>query len=514
MPIHKLSSGRAVTERRHVALRAVGCVLRHTGRGVVLLAMVLAAASVSPIAAVPSAASAPLGAFSGNVPVTAAWAAQSLPAPHPPGLPPGIPENSPRLTPVVRAVNAVAPAVVNITTARVVERTFNPFPGLMDDEVAREMFPGLPAQRQTRRSLGSGVIINPDGGHQGIILTNAHVIAGATGIAVQLLDGRSLDAELLGSDTDFDIAVLRVPGARNLPAVKMATSSDLMPGETVIAIGNPFGFAHTVTTGVVSAIGRSIRVEQGMITDLIQTDTAINPGNSGGPLLNIMGELIGVNTAIYAKGEGIGFAIPVDKARRVVEELLGQGRVDPVWLGVQGQDIDRRTAAWLGLGRVSGMLVTDVRQGTPAAGAGLRPGDVLVSVNGNSIDDKDAYIMLLRNYTHRDTLEVGILREGRTATLRMTPAVFTQETAERLAERRWGLRVREAQGGVRIDAVLPNSPAIRLVLAPGDMLRQVGGVRVNALRDFVQAFARHRLAGKVTLLVQRRGNGYYVVLAV
>ena len=513
MSMHRDSRRRAaVAHAVQAGRRAVRRVARHGILAVALAALpfhvsALAAESPPP----PLLADQPVSSQPGRAAIT-------VPTPRSPALPAGIPENSPRLTPVVRAVSAVAPAVVNITTARVVERNFNPFPGLMDDESAREMFPSLPTQRQTRRSLGSGVIINPDGGHPGIVLTNAHVIAGATGIAVHLLDGRSLDAELLGSDTDFDIAVLRVPGAQNLPAVKMATSADLMPGETVIAIGNPFGFAHTVTTGVVSALGRSIKVEQGMITDLVQTDAAINPGNSGGPLLNIMGELIGINTAVYAKGEGIGFAIPVDKARRVVEELLGQGRVDPVWLGVMGQDIDQRTAAWLGLKRASGMLVTDVQQGTPAEKAGLRAGDVLVSINGNPIEDKDAYIMLLRNYTHRDALEVGILREGKTATLRMTPAVLTQETAERLAERRWGLRVQEAgdarAGGVRINAVLPNSPAARLGLSPGDVVRQVGGVRVNSTRDFAQAFARHRLAGKVTLLIQRAGKGYYVSLAV
>ncbi len=280
MSIHDMLRGRAA-KGAALALATIA-----------LVTIALTAASVAFPA--PLAADQPVSSQPGRPAIT-------VPTPRAPGLPPGIPpsipNDSPRLTPVVRAVNAVAPAVVNITTARVVERNFNPFPGLMDDEAAREMFPGLPTQRQTRRSLGSGVIINPDGGHPGIVLTNAHVIAGATGIAVHLLDGRSLDAELLGSDTDFDIAVLRVPGAQNLPAVKMATSSDLMPGETVIAIGNPFGFAHTVTTGVVSALGRSIKVEQGMITDLIQTDTAINPGNSGGPLLNIMGELIGINRA-------------------------------------------------------------------------------------------------------------------------------------------------------------------------------------------------------------------------
>ncbi|WP_245590818.1 trypsin-like peptidase domain-containing protein [Nitratidesulfovibrio termitidis] len=526
MFMHGLLSRRTATPRRAAHAGCLVLIARIAGRATLALTALAVAIAFAPLPhAFPLSPRPALAVESRPAPLQAdqpvssqpGRAAITVPTPRSPSLPPGIPDNSPRLTPVVRAVSAVAPAVVNITTARVVERNFNPFPGLMDDEAAREMFPSLPTQRQTRRSLGSGVIINPDGGHTGIVLTNAHVIAGATGIAVHLLDGRSLDAELLGADTDFDIAVLRVPGAQNLPAVKMATSSDLMPGETVIAIGNPFGFAHTVTTGVVSALGRSIKVEQGMITDLIQTDAAINPGNSGGPLLNIMGELIGINTAVYAKGEGIGFAIPVDKARRVVEELLGQGRVDPVWLGVLGQDIDQRTAAWLGLKRASGMLVTEVQQDTPAAKAGLRAGDVLVSLNGNPVEDKDAYIMLLRNYTHRDTLEVGLLREGRTTTLRMTPAVFTQDMAERLSERRWGLRVQEAQdqrtGGVRINAVLPSSPAARLGLAPGDVVRQVGSVRVGNTRDFAQAFARYRLAGKVTLLIQRGGKGYYVSLA-
>ncbi len=526
MFMHGLLSRRTATPRRAAHAGCLVLIAGIAGRATLALTALAVAIAFTPLPlAFPLSLRAALAAESRPAPLQAdqpvssqpGRAAITVPTPRSPSLPPGIPDNSPRLTPVVRAVSAVAPAVVNITTARVVERNFNPFPGLMDDEAAREMFPSLPTQRQTRRSLGSGVIINPDGGHPGIVLTNAHVIAGATGIAVHLLDGRSLDAELLGADTDFDIAVLRVPGAQNLPAVKMATSSDLMPGETVIAIGNPFGFAHTVTTGVVSALGRSIKVEQGMITDLIQTDAAINPGNSGGPLLNIMGELIGINTAVYAKGEGIGFAIPVDKARRVVEELLGQGRVDPVWLGVLGQDIDQRTAAWLGLKRASGMLVTEVQQDTPAAKAGLRAGDVLVSLNGNPVEDKDAYIMLLRNYTHRDTLEVGLLREGRTTTLRMSPAVFTQDMAERLSERRWGLRVQEAQdqrtGGVRINAVLPSSPAARLGLAPGDVVRQVGSVRVGNTRDFAQAFARYRLAGKVTLLIQRGGKGYYVSLA-
>ena len=198
--------------------------------------------------------------------------------------------SSPRMTPVVKAVSQVAPAVVNITSTLIERRPATPF----------DAFFGMPNQPYRSESVGSGVII--DGG-EGLVLTNAHVVNGATSISVRLLDGRSFSADVVGAEPDFDIAVLRLDGAKNLPAVRMAESTDLMPGETVIAIGNPFGFSHTVTTGVISALDRTIQAEDGMFTDLIQTDAAINPGNSGGPLLNILGELIGINTAIDARGE-------------------------------------------------------------------------------------------------------------------------------------------------------------------------------------------------------------------
>lgn len=421
----------------------------------------------------------------------------------------GVDPTSPRMTPVVRAVQAVAPAVVNITTARVEERRVNPMPGFFDEEMLEQLAPNLPRQRVTSRSLGSGVIID---GERRLVLTNAHVIAGATSIAVRLLDGRSFTAELVGADPDFDLAVLRLAGSERLPAAPMGHSADLMPGETVLAIGNPFGFSHTVTTGVVSALNRTIRSNDGLFTDLIQTDAAINPGNSGGPLLNILGELIGINTAVYAKGEGIGFAIPIDKARDVVEELLGQGRVSPVWLGLSGQNLDPRTAGVLGLGRVTGLLVTEVFAGGPAATVGLVPGDVILSINGHEVSGREDYLALVGNYTHKDVLQLVILRDGKERELRVAPAVFGRADAERLAAGRWGVVLQPVRDGLRIVEVRPGSPSASLGLAPGDVLRAIGARKVANMDDFVVAFRRYQLNAQVMVQVQRGARLYHARL--
>jgi S1-C subfamily serine protease len=291
----------------------------------------------------------------------------------------------------------------------------------------------------------------------------------------------------------------------------MADSSDMMPGETVIAIGNPFGFGHTVTTGVVSALQRSIQTRQGVFTDLIQTDAAINPGNSGGPLINIAGELVGVNTAIQANAEGIGFAIPVNKARRVVDELLSSGRVRPVWLGVEGQDIDQRTGAWLGLRGTGGMLVTRVYAGTPAQKAGIQPGDVILRMENDTVQDKDHYLQLLRNHTRGRQLGLQIFRQGELRRTAVVPVALGAQDALSMAAMRWGMRVRDARGqGVVIESVRPDSPAGRLGLQAGDAILQVGGLRTGSLQDFAEAFVRYRLSGAVLLVAARGGRAAYV----
>ncbi|WP_165070649.1 trypsin-like peptidase domain-containing protein [Desulfovibrio sp. ZJ200] len=421
--------------------------------------------------------------------------------------------DSPRMTPVVRAVQAVAPAVVNITSTHVIEgrrlssleRFFGPgfgpgFPGF-------DGFPGRQARRQKRVSLGSGVIVD---GQKGLVLTNAHVIAGGDEVMVHLLDGREFPATVKGAEPDFDIAVLEIRGARQLPAVRLGDSGDILPGETVIAIGNPFGFTHTVTTGVVSALGRTIRNEGGLFTDLIQTDAAINPGNSGGPLLNIEGGLIGINTAVDARAEGIGFAIPINKARRVMEDLMGRGRVAPLWLGIAAEDLDSRMAMALGRREARGLLVSTVFEGTPAARAGIAPGDIIESINAAPVRDRRDYINVLRNQTGGETLRVALRRGEKSLTLNLTPAPFDDERARALMERRWGLTLGPGSRGLVIQSVRRDGPAA--FLRKGDVIAAVGATRVDTLQDLLQAFRRERLAGQVLLQIVRDGRGYYARL--
>ncbi len=416
-----------------------------------------------------------------------------------------------RMTPVVRTVKTVAPAVVNIHTARIVEQEINPFGTLFDDRLFRHFFGDQDLTRRfEQRSLGSGVII--DGG-KNLVLTNAHVIEGASTIRVRLLDGRQFDGELVGSDPDFDLAVLHLKDARDLPQVAMGDSSDMMIGETVIAIGNPFGFGNTVTTGVVSAMGRTIETKQGTFTDFIQTDAAINPGNSGGPLMNLAGELVGINTAIYAEAEGIGFAIPIDKARRVVEELVSLGRVQAVWLGLEGQDVDERIAGYLDLPENRGMVVTQVHE--PAVDrAGIRPGDVIMAVGSVEIEDRGHYLRVLRNFTLGQEVRLDVVGQGgrRTVSVKLQP--FTDEKALDMADRRWGMTVEARGRDLVVARVRAGSPAQQLGLKAGDVLVKVAGNPQASVTDFARAFKRYRMANTVMLLVARDGRGYHVRLRV
>lgn len=414
-----------------------------------------------------------------------------------------------RRTPVVRAVERVSPAVVNITAVSETTTSAFPFP---NDAIGRwfEMFNNLPKRKQQRNSLGSGVIID---GERALVLTNAHVVAGADSIKVRLNDARTFDAELLGANLDFDLAVLRLKKARRLPEVPMGRSDDILIGETVVAIGNPYGFSHTVTTGVISALNRSIRTKRGAMGNFIQTDAAINPGNSGGPLLNLNGELIGVNTAIFAKGEGIGFAIPINKARVVVEELLTTGTVAPVWLGVSGQDIDQGTAHYFSLPSLNGLLVAEVYEDTPAAGAGLRPGDVLLTLNGNRILDRDDYLLKMRGLTRKETIRLEVFRQGKRISVELRPQAVDRDMALKLSQRLWGLSLsRSNSGGVRVSAVEKGSPAAKLGIKRGDVIHRIGNVGLRGMDDVVRAVLMNRLQATVFLNVRRGGKLYHVPL--
>ena len=269
---------------------------------------------------------------------------------------------------VTSAVASVAPSVVNV-----------------DVSFGRD---ASGERRRQRSGSGSGFVFAADG----LILTNSHVVSGGTRVKVTLLDGRSMDADVLGDDPDTDLAVLRV-SASDLVAAPFGDSSVLVPGQLAIAIGNPFGFQHTVTAGVTSALGRSLRASNGrLIENLIQTDAALNPGNSGGPLVTGAGEVVGINTAVIAGGQGIAFAVPVNTARHVISALLRDGRVRRAVLGVSAQTvpIHRRFVHHYRLTRDSGVLVTEVVPTSPAAAANIQAGDVLIHFDGTptaSVDD-------------------------------------------------------------------------------------------------------------------------------
>lgn len=412
-----------------------------------------------------------------------------------------------RNTPVVRVVNQASAAVVNITSTSVQGRSLSPLEQFFGDFGMR-----IPQRQRKRVSLGSGVIVD---GRKGLVLTNSHVVQSGTDIQVRLKDGREFKARLRGADPDFDLAVLELEGAKTLPSLSMGDSSDVLPGETVIAIGNPYGFSHTVTTGVVSALGRTIRSESGVFTDLIQTDAAINPGNSGGPLINLDGSLIGINTAIYGKGWGLGFAIPINKARQVMQRLLEGRAASPLWLGLQAEDMDQRLAMEFGLPAMHGIVVSGIYKNSPAARAGLEPGDILLAINGSEIKSRRDYLYLLRNQLEgtKLTLEVaGLHAPDKVRRITITPQVFTDKMALDVLEKRWGFTVKESRRGLVVDTVEARGPAS--FLRRGDMLRGVSGVEVSDAQSLAAAFREERLSGSVLLLIERQGRGYYARLQV
>ncbi|CAO0821491.1 exported hypothetical protein [Desulfarculales bacterium] len=288
-------------------------------------------------------------------------------------LTPALADHNSRVTPVVRVVQDAGPGIVNISTkTRVKARLFRSGDEAMDS-FFEEFF--QPMQRE-QSSLGSGFILD---GKRGLIVTNGHVVSAASEITVQLADKRIFAAQVVGVDPQSDLAVLRITPKGSLPQLNLGDSEQIMIGEEAIAIGNPFGLSHTVTVGVVSALGRKVRTSGNQwMQDLIQIDASINPGNSGGPLLNADGEVIGINTAIVQQAQGIGFAIPVNRVRRVVEDLVRYGEVVPAWLGLELQDLTPRLAQHFGLAEARGVLVVEVMESSPSAEAGLA-GQVLTS---------------------------------------------------------------------------------------------------------------------------------------
>ncbi|QQP94151.1 Do family serine endopeptidase [Lysobacter enzymogenes] len=412
----------------------------------------------------------------------------------------------PSLAPMLQKVT---PAVVSVHTKQTV-RIRNPF---ANDPIFRRMFPNIPQER-INESLGSGVIIDAKNGY---VLTNHHVIEGADEVSVTLADGRTVKADFIGSDPDTDVALMRIP-AQNLSAISLADSDALRVGDFVVAVGNPFGIGQTVTSGIVSAVGRSGLRGLGY-QNFIQTDASINPGNSGGALVNLNGELVGINTASFnpqgsmAGNIGLGFAIPVNLARNIKDQLIANnGVVRRGTLGLESQDVTPQLAAALKLAEPRGALVSRVFAGSAAAAAGLRAGDVILAANGQRVDGRDA----LRNFEGLQSIgskiALDVRREGQSlqlnASLREQPRSLTGADLDpRLTGATFGElpeRLRQSGlSGVVVESVTRGSRAEANDLRKDDIVLAASSGNFDDLPGFRASFTR--TPAQLLLRVQR-GN--------
>lgn len=429
-------------------------------------------------------------------------------------------------------VEKYQPAVVNISTTRTVKpreaRPGTPMPyghpgGDPFQEMLKRFFgEQMPPQEEfNTKSLGSGFIISDDG----YVLTNNHVIRDADEVIVRLSDGRELEAKLIGADEGTDLALLKV-AEKNLPTVKFGSSDALKVGEWVLAIGSPFGFEHTVTAGIVSAKKRGLHSEQ--YVPFIQTDVAINPGNSGGPLFNMNGEVIGINSQIVSRTGGylgLSFAIPSDTAKNVIKQLQGKGFVTRGWLGVSFQNVDRELAQSFGLDKPKGALIAQVVDDSPAAKAGLKQGDIILTFDGAKVKDAIDLSPLVGGIAPGTTVPVEVMRNKKAKTIKVTIAKLEREQEQKPSDdkddaktNRLGLFVRDFTAaerarfelddqGVVIEQVKRSTPAYRAGIRRGDMLLSINLQPVNNEQQFAKAMKSIGKKKTVPVLINRRGEG-------
>ncbi|HET9414971.1 MAG TPA: DegQ family serine endoprotease [Pseudolabrys sp.] len=412
-------------------------------------------------------------------------------------------------------VQHVAPAVVNVYAAKVVQ-TRNP---LLDDPIFRRFFgvPGGPGGNQVQRSLGSGVIVDASG----LIVTNNHVIEGADEVKVSLADKREFEASLVLKDPRTDLAILRIKDARErFPVLDFADSDALQVGDVVLAIGNPFGVGQTVTHGIVSALART-QVGVSDYQFFIQTDAAINPGNSGGALVDMTGKLVGINTAIFSRSggsQGVGFAIPANMVKVVVASAKTGGKaVARPWLGAKLQAVTADIAESMGLKRPSGALIANVAPGSPAARASLKPGDLIVSVDGQNVEDPNAFDYRFATKPLGGTARLGIVRGGReqavTVALQIAPEMPREEIVIRSRSPFSGvkianlspalvdeLQVRNADEGVVVVDVDNGSYASNLGFQRGDVIQEVNGERVTRTHDLERLSKTQNRAWRIVIV--------------
>src|SRR5881296_2122624 len=412
----------------------------------------------------------------------------------------------------------VTPAVVNVSTVprkQPAEEAPERFREFFGEEFYERFFRRRP--REDTRASGSGVIVDA----KGYVLTNNHVIENAQDITVRLSDGRKFTAKLVGRDPKTDLAVLKVDAPALLPVAELGDSDQLRVGQWAIAIGNPFGLDRTVTVGIVSATARN-RVGVATYENFIQTDASINPGNSGGPLLNLDGKVIGINTAIVAAGQGIGFSIPINQAREVMRQLIASGRVVRGWLGIAIQDVTDELAGTFGVREREGVLVAEVIKGGPAEAAGVRQGDVIVELNGAPIKEVPELQRRVAAVAPGQPVRLKVIRERKPVTLAVTVSEMPAEEpvlAGAPEDEGWGLSVEPLSGdaaaqlgltiaaGLLVTDVVAGSPADKAGLRRGDVIVEVGKKPVADPATLFRTLAQLKPGDRVLVFVQRPSSG-------
>jgi len=427
--------------------------------------------------------------------------------------------------PVKKIAKELSPAVVNIDVEALVTQSFGGFGGLEEDPFFRRFF-GEEFRRFQRqipmKGRGSGFIVSKEGE----ILTNNHVIEGADKITVTLSSGKTYEAKIVGKDPTFDLAIIKIESDDEFPVIEMGDSDAIEVGDWVVAIGNPFGLEHTVTVGVISAKNRSIHAQNINFDGFLQTDAAINPGNSGGPLIGFDGKVVGVNTAIVPFAQGLGFAVPINMAKQIINDLVEFGTVKRGYLGVSVQNLSKEFIEAFELESEEGVVISDVLTGEAAEKAGIQRGDVITHVNGENVKNVNSFVNMIRSFAPNTKIKLDIIRDKKALSLEvelgLMPGAETATTGKGIEilgklgitvsvvnselKRQYSI---DRDNGLVITKIAQGSEAQTVGLAEGDVIFDVNNMRVNSIDDLNVAVEGKR---SIVLLILRGGKTFYVPL--